>query len=147
MKITDVKDYEPIIRDAYASDKSLVEKWHIVSGQGLDACVDDTMEALENETFEDFIFYVVEDSSGFLGYFGVECGGAYLTTIFISPSKRSQKLEFWKAITPFLNNEFQAAIYSKNLPCIAFYEQVGKIQNNFKHNDKDLTLFKFERGV
>lgn len=141
---TEIKRF---VTEAYASDLPLLRQWHVVSGTGLESCVNNTVSALRHDTFSDFRFYVVEEGEKFVGYFGVEADGNYLTTIFILPDQRGRKKEFWALLLPYLQPEFRAAIYSKNVPCVRFYEKMGKVVNKFYLRDKELTLFKFERGA
>lgn len=139
-----LRDY---IYQAYASDKDLIAKWHITSGAGLDSCVDKTVSDLGKDTYPDFKFFVVEENGSFVGYFGNELDGKYLTTIFVTPTMRKRKLEFWKAITGYLANDFQSAIYSKNVPCIKFFSKLGRVEKNLTLHGNDVTLFSFKREV
>ncbi len=137
---------EPIIREAYASDQALLDKWHIISGSGLDACVKDTITALTKETYPDFAFHVLEDNGLFVGYFGNEADRSYLNTFFIAPEQRSRKLEIWQAVVGAMEPAFLSAIYSKNTPCMRFYEKMGKPIQTFRvpGRKESVTLFKFE---
>jgi hypothetical protein len=130
----------------YESDKDLVSKWHVIAPASLKECVDKTVLDLKNDTFEDFEFFVVKEDEEFIGYFGKEFGGKYLTTIFIKPEYRERKSEFWKLILNNMANEFKSAIYSKNTPCIKFYNKMGSVEKIIDVHGLQATLFEFRKG-
>ncbi len=137
-----VKD---VIKQGFSSDKNLIDKWHIISGSGLDSCVNKTIEDLKTQTFSDFKFFVVLNDEEFIGYFGVENEGKYLTTIFIAPEFRNNKKEFLKLIAPYVQDTFESAIYSKNIPCMRFFNKLGKEKSKFIVDGHEATLFTFEK--
>lgn len=146
-EIEESYDFKHYIKMGFEEDLVLTQKWHIVAGTGLDNCVIDTYNVLMNDTLDDFKFYVVTENEKFVGYFGVESDGAYLTTIYIWPSMRPRKEEFWECILPYVKDKFKAAIYTKNDPCMGFYSKMGKELGRFKMQGRDLALFEFKKGL
>ncbi len=134
------------IEKAYASDPILIGKWHIRSGDGLDVCVSDTLKALTKNTHPDFKFYVISQGDQFVGYFGVEGNGSFLSTIFVSPKFREISREIFDLIKSKLNSEFKSAIYSKNIPCMKFFKKHGKVEKEIVVDGHSVTIFSF-RGV
>lgn len=135
----ETKEFEKYVREAYSSDPILLEKYHVKAGSSVDVCVQDTVNVLLNNTYPDFKFYVVEENENFIGYFGQELHGKYLTTIYVTPAMRPRKKEFWDLLTKNMQSSFVSAIYSHNLPCIGFYSKVGTKQQEINN----VTTFRF----
>jgi N-acetylglutamate synthase-like GNAT family acetyltransferase len=104
-----------IIEDCFATDPELIEKWHLVAGDGLEACSKKTYE----DMFECNVdFYCIEDNKNLVGYYGVENydGMKFLTGFFIKPSYRNKEYikEFWNMIDNKMNDTYMIGIYNKN---------------------------------
>ncbi len=145
MNIIETKDIHSAIKKGFSLDKDLMEKWHITSGNGLEYCVNKTMLDLKEQTYPDFKFYIVQKDNNFVGYFGQELNGSYLTTIFIAPEYRKNKEEFLKSIYPYMQEKFESAIYSKNVPCMKFFNKIGTEKKRLMINDNEATLFEFNK--
>lgn len=143
MTVSTTTNISELVSEAFASDPVLIDKWHISSGKGLQACIDKTVEDLKKADHS-FSFYSVHQDSQFIGYFGTEANGAYLTTIFIKPEfRKSHRKLVWNAIREKTRAIFCTAIYSKNTPCIKFYQKHGKIISQMKYDNQDVTVFEF----
>lgn len=145
MNIVETKDIYKYVHKGFSLDNDLTEKWHITSGKGLEYCVNKTVEDIASQTYPDFKFYIVLKDGEFVGYFGNENSGKYLTTIFIAPEYRQYKKEFLKAITPYMQETFISTIYNKNIPCMKYFNKIGKETVNFMFNNNEATLFTFSK--
>lgn len=113
-----------VIVNCYQSDRDLISKFHVVSGSGLSSCVDRTVSDFINN---DINIYSISDNNQFIGYFG-ESEGKFLNGFFIMPERRkSHKNKVWKMIQSHFNNDFKAAIYSKNSRAVKFLTNNGGI--------------------
>lgn len=114
-------DYKWIIKKCFAADQDLVEKWHIMAGQGLERCVDVTFADMSGANVE---FKVVYEQKDLVGYFGKECvpSGEYLTGFFVMPKYRTKEdlKEFWALIKSEFGPEFFCGLYQRNQPAIDF---------------------------
>jgi hypothetical protein len=104
-----------IIKDCFTTDPELIEKWHLVAGNGLDAC--------SKKTYEDMLqakvdFYCIKDNENLIGYYGIENydGIKFLTGFFLKPSYRDKEhiKEFWNMIDNKMNDTYMIGIYNKN---------------------------------
>lgn len=143
LRTSNIRKY---VAEAYAADEPLYTRWHVIAPAPLDACVTRTVSDLESmETLE---FYVVIEDGKFVGYFGTEFHGTHVPTIFIMPAYRPRKRAFWALLKAFTAPEFQAAIYSKNEPCMRFYERMGGHKfTSFSTPSGPGAAFQFKVGV
>lgn len=133
-----------VITSAFASDNSLINNWHIVSGSGLSSCVENTVNVLTNESHSDFEFFTITEEDKFVGYFGREANGSILSTFFIAPDYRSQKDSVWSEICSHMEPKFASGIYNKNRPCIKFYETKGNLIETLKMPNGQVSVYVFE---
>lgn len=121
MKAIEVKNYRDIILDCFSSDKALTEKWHIVSGSGLENCVDRTTNDLKEFKV---VFYKLTENEKLVGYFGIE-NGTHLTGFFIKPEFRNKEIikEFWNIVDSKFNSTYMVGIFKKNIPAKRFLEK------------------------
>jgi hypothetical protein len=145
MKALLTRQIDLLVATAYASDPTLIEKWHITAGKGLSACISQTIEDLK--TCPTLEFYQVMEDGQFVGYFGIENLGNYLVTLFLKPELRSRRDEFWKLIEEKMNPTWKAGIYSKNIPCLKFYSKRGKEIAKINTDLGEVTLFEFKRSA
>lgn len=110
-----------VIKRCFEQDPSLLEKYHVCAGSGLDICVSDTWNKLmEVSEKHDFNFFQVMNPDGDLaGYFGHEKreNTNILTGFFIMPFYRTDegRDKFWELITDAIGKEFITGIYKKNM--------------------------------
>lgn len=121
-----MKEHREFLRNLFASDQDLLDKYHIVSGQGLDACVDRTISDLEKA--KNFSFHKITVDNKEVGFFGKESFGQdWLTGFFLVPEYRGSKgVEIFKdrvfaEFSPF----FMCGLYTKNTRAINFIKKLG----------------------
>lgn len=122
-----VKDIEPLIRSCYAEDQPLLVQFHQGAGNGLDACVADTIAAMDGGT----LFFRIENEAGaFVGFFGfVESPDVqFLQGFHLRNSFRTTeyKQAFWALMDETFNNEFYTSISANNIRALGFL-----LKNNF----------------
>lgn len=145
MTVEIITDYKSILAECFASDQALLDQWHIVAGQGLDACVEKTFYDLQ---FCKVTVFKVTDKENLVGYFGQEKfeGLDCLTGFFLKPEYRSQwsRSQFWKLIKKQFNDKpFYCGLYSKNTPAIKFLEShQGALIAEGLTNEGHVSLFK-----
>ncbi len=124
MKATVIKNYKHLLKECFASDPILLEKFHIYAGQGLDACVDKTYNDLQ---FCNTIVFEIRKDNQLVGYFGKENfdNKEYLTGFFIVPNFRDQKSKVWDLISIEFNCPFYCGLYEKNQPANKFIQSRG----------------------
>lgn len=105
-----------MIRTCYESDINFIEKYHELSGQSLDVCINRTIYDLKNVNV-----YGIFKESQLIGYFGDS--NLWLTGFFIIPKYRNLKKNVWNMINNHFNGSFNIGILSKNKPFIKFLKQ------------------------
>jgi hypothetical protein len=138
-------DLYNIIKLCYSEDSGLIEKWHIVSGTGLENCVLDTEKVLREDNGS---FLVVQKDNELVGYFGesINSGFPFLSTIFVRPKYRKKEymIEFWDLIKKYFNNEhFITGVYKKNVPANKFYEKHCLNKQDLISNNKEVSVYLF----
>lgn len=128
MQYRQVRKYQSLIQECYASDHALINKFHITAGTGLDNCIDNTLVVLRSKAHKLKIFEVLEDGKR-VGYFGSakKTDPPILNTWFVMPEYRNPvKLSlFWKVIIYHFKSSFMTAIYSKNTRAESFLLRGG----------------------
>lgn len=115
--------------DCFASDPAFIEKWHVLAGQPLVACVDKTVSDLQS--VKDLKFFEVLDRKEVVGYIGienVENKHLALTGFFLKPSHRTREglSEFWSVIKDYFEGRpFMSGVYTKNRPANKFLQKMG----------------------
>lgn len=112
-----------VITEAYAPGGAHIDKWLNVAGVGVQGCIDDQVHALSADPT--MKFYRVTENSEFAGYFGRSTDGKQLHTIFIVPTLRPRKLEFFKQVRDEMQSVFYVGGYIKNEPACNFYRKMG----------------------
>lgn len=128
MNYKEEKNYKPVLEDCFITDETLLSKYHIESGKGLDVCVNKTFNDF-NKSYFPLTFYTLLNEEKIVGYFCVEhlekikC----LSGFFIKPSFRNEaiKKEFWNIVSKEMQNDFLCGLYLKNIPAIKFIEKKG----------------------
>lgn len=144
MNAIETKDIRPILEECFALDEPFINQWHIAAGNGLKACIDQTVSDLSSADAT-FRFYKVEDNERLVGFFGIE-GINYLTTIFINPEHRTKDkvLNVWNLIRSHFPKEFYTAVYGKNTPAINFYSKNGQNLGRLEHCGHPAICFKLQ---
>lgn len=149
MKIIECSDYKKAVAKAWESDPSLIEKYHIKAGQGLQVCIDDTLEALSK--CSDLKFYDVHDNKELVGFFAAEYFryGNFITTFFLYPEFRSlkNKKEFISLMLEFFGKEkdLYTAVYSHNHRAVDFLEDNGFVVIEIgMDKGKEFCIFKYD---
>jgi hypothetical protein len=126
MKIIEVLNYKPLLKECFESDPILLEKFHIYAGQGLDACVNKTYQDLQEMNVT---LFKIEKNSELVGYFAKELFDSkeYLTGFFIVPKFRTKefKNEFWNLIKKEFKPSFFCGLFEKNIPANKFIKSNG----------------------
>ena len=117
------KDLSGIIGQAYAPGGDHIDKWLNVAGSGVDNCIKDQVAALTGG--KTLVFFRVDEAETFVGYFGSEFDGSWLSTIFIVPKYRPRKVEFWTVVKNHMKPVFKNAGFHKNVPACNFYRKMG----------------------
>lgn len=140
------EDRYRLLRAMYAEDLPLLQTYHQNAGQGLDACVQATLD----QTSPDSKFYKVEMPDGTLmGYFVVAMpleGADVMEGFFIRPTFRKQIYQdaFINLINETFNNDFFTSTGATNYRAIKFLLKYNyQIFNpNFELNGKNLVILK-----
>lgn len=120
--ITDITDIESVIRECYSSDKDVVNKFHVVAGQGLDNCVKRTVNDLIMNDVN--VYKLLNQDGTLLGYFGEKYG--WLVGFFLMPQfRQDHKNVFWNTIKSHLGDKFKIGIFSKNSRAKSFLIKNG----------------------
>ncbi len=131
MYLEECKDYREILTECFSADDELVNIHHLKAGEGLDACVDSTIETLATYKDLDFKFNSIHTEEGDLfGFVGVEITkdhGPHLITFFIMPRFRNKHYikTFWIIVQELIGPEFFSGLYSKNTKAHNFFERAG----------------------
>lgn len=124
MEVTLVDGLETLY-ECFKTDKDLIQKWHVDSGKGLDACVKRTYKDLKSAQVR---VYELKKDSELFGYFGIE-KESFLTGFFIIPKFRTKDgvTMFWNEVdNKFKDPIYYTGLYNKNIPAIKFIEKRGK---------------------
>lgn len=124
------------LREMFSTDKDLIEKWHIRSGNGIEVCVEDTWNVICNHDLYKLDY----------GYFSIEKNIVpSLGGFFIKPEMRNKETvsKFWNDVESKFETGFFAGVYNKNKPAINFLSKKGKIAMN----TEDGTIFYIEKGI
>lgn len=119
----ETQDIAGTISEAYAPGGDHIEKWLNVAGSGIENCVHDQVHALTSDS--PVSFFRVEEVGNFVGYFGTQHEGSFLSTIFIVPEYRPRKKEFWALIEAKTQPVFRNGGFKKNEPACNFYRKMG----------------------
>lgn len=122
MYYIEANNYKDYLTECFATDKDLIQKWHIESGTDLETCVNRTFNDLQENNVK---FFVLLENNHLIGYFGKELNNnsLYLTGFFIKPEFRTKEniRKFWDCInTEFMGGTFFCGVYKKNIPALNF---------------------------
>lgn len=129
--ISKANKYLPVLQECFASDKELLQKWHVMAPSDLETCVRKTFNDLKNEpTLKFFVIEcVTEDSDEIVGFFGTARVEEvnFMVSFFIKPKYRTLDTfeYFWNAVYNETGNEYFTAIYEKNSRAKKFLEKNG----------------------
>lgn len=126
MRAEIIAEYKRVLAECFVSDEGLLRKWHISSGQGLEACVEKTFADLKEAGVT---FYKITSGPNLVGYFAKEACDShqFLTGFFLKPEFRTTeaKNEFWSLVKTELKAPFFCGLYTKNLPANKFIRSSG----------------------
>lgn len=145
IKLHDKENMKSVILESFKTDQELIDTYHVVSGSGLDNCVNKTFNDL-NKADPSFKFYLLEDNNKQLGFFGKEYSN-YLTTIFIHPDYRNKQSvsKIWNLIKNEFTTPFYTAIYKKNTRALNFYlKNNGRIIREDVYENNPFVLIEFK---
>lgn len=111
---------------AFAGDKKLIEKYHLV-GKNLDECVKDTYEKIL-ETSKEIVLekYAVIDEEVLLGYLVVSITHKFLYSFGLAIKKREYFSDlFFQKISNLLSNDFKCILWTKNSRAIEYLKRNG----------------------
>lgn len=144
--MTDLAVVRQAVAECFASDRELIERWHIAAGQGLQACIDRTMNDVK-AFHPSFRFHRLEREGKLLAYWGTEFDH-YINLIFVKPECRNASFmkAFWEHVTSGLPKTFYSAVYSKNRPAVGFYLRRGGELEEFRHEGARVSAFTFNKA-
>jgi hypothetical protein len=133
--ITNKDEIFDIIVNCYQTDKDLINKYHVISGSGLSACVDKTASDLILNNIS--VYKLIKDNK-FVGYFGELNNN--LTGFFIIPTMRTIEIKnlFWKTITEHFKDGFTVGIFLKNKRAIKFLKKNGCVSIGFENSENGI---------
>lgn len=143
----EVEQYEELIGECFSEDEELIEEWHVAAGEGLDACVEDTIETLRTQAHSSFRFFEVLEEDKRIGFFGTEHLHAlgFLTTFFIRPKYRKKKyiLAYWDLISRYFDcKEFTTAIWAQNARAYDHLLRLGgELEKRYIHSEKQKIVY------
>ena len=105
----------------YSSDNDLIEKFHIIAGNGLEACVNRTVDDLKDLE----IAYIFEKEE-LIGYFALDktVYHNFLVGFFIMPEYRKDH-KYWNEIIEALPEFTICGLYNKNIRAQKFFAKQG----------------------
>lgn len=138
----------PALTVCFATDKELLDKYHIEAPADLNTCVARTYFDLQKaKNFKFFVIGCTEDISGIVGFFGKETidGINFLTSFFIKPQFRHRDMMdfLWTAIEEELGIDFFTALYEKNTRAKKFLERNGMKLIGVKEIEKNINALIF----
>lgn len=145
-------EYLPVIKECFATDSELLDKWHIEAPASLDRCVRRTFNDLKNApTIKMFVIKcATEDVSEVVGFFGHEkaMGANWMTSFFIKPKYRDKETFsfFWNCVYDITGNEFFTAIYETNKRAKKFLEKNGFRLVQVTEMDKNINALVYQNN-
>lgn len=125
-------EYINVLNECFATDKELLDKYHICAPADLNTCIRKTYFDLKQaESLKFFVLHKTNNGEDELvGFFGTvkEDGYGLLFTFFIKPEHRNADTMdfFWNSIEKELGMDYYSAIYLHNTRAQRFLEK-----NNF----------------
>lgn len=137
---------EKVLRFCFEKDKELIDKWHIESGRGINACVERTAQDLKGVEF-----YVIRDKDNEIaGWFGVEENelGKNLTGFFLCPEHRNERTKKWfvRNVENIINENFVCILYKKNERAGKFLLKYGfeiMCDRDLKIDEEPIVVYKY----
>ncbi len=124
--------------DFYSTDPELVEKWHILAGEGITTCVEDTWNIIKDHELYMYDF----------GYFSIDRSDLVtkLGGFFIKPEFRTPEFKdlWYKELCSKMPKFFTTGLHNKNARGIKFLSKLPNCEIT-KVTDK-YTFFVFRQG-
>ena len=124
--------YKKLLRECFATDKALLEQWHIDAGKGLKACVNRTYSDMRKSRGLTVFGVYSGEAEILVGYFGRETTkfGQFLSGFFLLPEYRTRagKEQFWACVRTKFEGKFACGLYDKNEPAKSFIRKCGGIE-------------------
>lgn len=134
MDCIEMKIYNDIIEECFATDKDLCDKWHIEAPNTAGVCSKRTVNDLQG--IDGFKFYSLIENNEIAGFFGsyVTYNGInYMAPFFLKNKYRSMKNEFWAEVNKKMGNMIYTGVHNKNERAKKFLDKYGSIE--FKTNE------------
>jgi len=141
-----------MIKRQYLEDPELLEKYHSVSGSGIEGCVNYILDNFKKDNAKCYVIYKNDDEVGFFADGLVTVSGqviSILASFYIRPKYRKILTEdCWKIINNHLDNKiFTIGIYKKNIKACRFFEKKASKIINSNYENKDICIYFFNLGV
>jgi N-acetylglutamate synthase-like GNAT family acetyltransferase len=124
-------EYLSVIQECFATDKELIEKWHVLAPCDLESCVRKTyFDLRESPSLKLFTLHKrTDDTDEVIGFFGREeiQDIKFLTSFFIKPKFRNKEVLsfFWDVVGKEIGTDLFSALYSNNSRAQKFLERNG----------------------
>lgn len=140
-EIHEMRDLYECVYSAFAGDKDLVDKYHIV-GESLDDCVRDTynkiVEASKDITLE---WYAVTDDAKIIGFVVISLAHKVLYSFGLNIKYRQNYSDImFTEISQLFDSEFICLLWNKNARAIKYLERNGMRIENVDENITKLCL-------
>ena len=135
--------FEEVIRELYATDPELIDKYHVLAPTDFESAVKDTVEAFKTEQrLSNFEMWEIREAGKLVAYFGISylLKMSLMTGYFVLPQYRNSEFfpKFFSIIKSKMPRTWFTAPYKKNTRAIKFLKK-----NNFV---EDGQIFIQEKG-
>lgn len=122
-------EYIGVLNECFATDKALIEKWHISAPSDVDTCVRKTYYDLKNAPSLKFFVLYCDEPQEVIGFFGSEHvdGITFMTSFFIKPAFRNETVMdfFWQSVEKETGMDYYTSVYAHNTRAQRFLEKKG----------------------
>lgn len=139
-----VNHIEPIVRAIYAEETpEFLGQYHQQAGNGLDACVQTTVDNIGNSLF----FKVENDAGALVGFFTSDSlnGQDVMPSFHVRKIFRSTEYlqSYWKLIRDTFNNSFFTSVGVANYPALQhLLKNDFEVVNQLQSDGKDFVILK-----
>lgn len=139
-----VNNCASVVRAIYAEETpEFLNQYHQQAGNGLDACVDTTVNNIGDSRF----FKIENEHGALVGFFAVD----HINQTDVMPSFHVRKIFrsaeylqlFWQLISDTFNNDFFTSVGVANYPALAhLLKNDFVVVNNLQYDGKDFVILK-----